>query len=284
MAGCAVNPIRPAARHNTSLPAPWPGKIVVDAMTNNQLVTEDACRLSRMFNQASDLRTEQDIRINEWLKTLIMRAKLDEAIAQKDEERGMPLSAKEKLDNLSAALSLKEAEAVGDALDDDVSLLRTGLKIAKTTEKSLRQQLTAALATLAAPVATQAEVVGAVAALRRAITLIDSMRTNDPNEPVSDAGHIALDLWTDEADKLDILCKQLEQSTPDLSAPVTTQAETREAGIRAAQAVITKMAEDVRISAIQECIAVVEATVLEFTNRERALAALSALLTEGEAR
>lgn len=32
-------------------------------------------------------------------------------------------------------------------------------------------------------------------ALNKAIYLIDAMMTNDPNEPVSDAGHVASDLW-----------------------------------------------------------------------------------------
>jgi hypothetical protein len=36
---------------------------------------DEACRLSRIFNQASDLRTSDDRRINEWLKVLIERSK-----------------------------------------------------------------------------------------------------------------------------------------------------------------------------------------------------------------
>jgi hypothetical protein len=39
-------------------------------------------------------------------------------------------------------------------------------------------------------------------ALASAVSLIDAMMTNDPNEPVSDAGHTALDLWKHEAEKL----------------------------------------------------------------------------------
>jgi hypothetical protein len=36
---------------------------------------DEACRLSRIFNQTSDLRTSDDRRINEWLKILIERSK-----------------------------------------------------------------------------------------------------------------------------------------------------------------------------------------------------------------
>lgn len=64
------------------------------------------------------------------------------------------------------------------------------------------------------------EVPEAVSAIRRAITLIDAMRMNDPNEPVSDAGHVASDLWTDEVDKLDIICKRLEASASSSDAMV----------------------------------------------------------------
>jgi hypothetical protein len=32
---------------------------------------DDACRLSRGFNETADLRRAQDLRINEWLKRLI---------------------------------------------------------------------------------------------------------------------------------------------------------------------------------------------------------------------
>lgn len=39
-------------------------------------------------------------------------------------------------------------------------------------------------------------------ALNRANMLIAAMMSNDPNEPISDAGHVALDIWKDEADKL----------------------------------------------------------------------------------
>lgn len=53
----------------------------------------------------------------------------------------------------------------------------------------------AALPAQAAPVAVKA-------LLTRALSLIDAMFTNDPNEPVSDAGHTALDLWRHEADAL----------------------------------------------------------------------------------
>lgn len=40
-------------------------------MTRQALTHDDACRLSRAFNQAGDLRDPQDARINEWLKALI---------------------------------------------------------------------------------------------------------------------------------------------------------------------------------------------------------------------
>ena len=36
---------------------------------------DDACRLSRAFGEASDLRTSQDMRINEWLKGLIRKSR-----------------------------------------------------------------------------------------------------------------------------------------------------------------------------------------------------------------
>lgn len=36
----------------------------------------------------------------------------------------------------------------------------------------------------------------------KALSLIDAMMTNDPNEPVSDAGHTALDLWKHEAENI----------------------------------------------------------------------------------
>lgn len=39
------------------------------------LAHDDACRLSRVFDEASGLRTSQDIRINEWLKELIRESK-----------------------------------------------------------------------------------------------------------------------------------------------------------------------------------------------------------------
>lgn len=35
---------------------------------------DDMCRLSRAFNQVADLRTAQDLRINEWLKVQIGEA------------------------------------------------------------------------------------------------------------------------------------------------------------------------------------------------------------------
>jgi hypothetical protein len=38
--------------------------------------------------------------------------------------------------------------------------------------------------------------------LGRANSLIDAMMTNDPSEPVSDAGHVALDAWKAEAEAL----------------------------------------------------------------------------------
>lgn len=38
--------------------------------------------------------------------------------------------------------------------------------------------------------------------LHRAVGLIDAMMTNDPNEPVSDAGHTALDAWKYETESL----------------------------------------------------------------------------------
>lgn len=39
-------------------------------------------------------------------------------------------------------------------------------------------------------------------ALIRAVGLAGAMLSNDPNEPVSDCGHVALDLWTHELDAL----------------------------------------------------------------------------------
>lgn len=36
-----------------------------------------ACRLSRVFNQACDLRNPEDRRINEWLKALIVASRPD---------------------------------------------------------------------------------------------------------------------------------------------------------------------------------------------------------------
>lgn len=39
-------------------------------------------------------------------------------------------------------------------------------------------------------------------ALRQAVGLIDAMMTNDPNEPVSDAGHTCLDLWKAKTEEL----------------------------------------------------------------------------------
>lgn len=40
----------------------------------------DACRLSRAFNEASDLRSDEDRRINEWLKELIVSPKVEESL------------------------------------------------------------------------------------------------------------------------------------------------------------------------------------------------------------
>ena len=37
---------------------------------------EDACRLSRAFNQSANLRDDQDRRINEWIKTLIQQSQI----------------------------------------------------------------------------------------------------------------------------------------------------------------------------------------------------------------
>jgi chromosome segregation ATPase len=47
-----------------------------------------------------------------------------------------------------------------------------------------------------------AELAKAREALTRAVSLIDAMMTNDPNEHVSDAGHVALDLWKHGAEQL----------------------------------------------------------------------------------
>lgn len=38
--------------------------------------------------------------------------------------------------------------------------------------------------------------------LQNALSLIGAMMTNDPNEPVSDAGHTLLDIWTHDFEKL----------------------------------------------------------------------------------
>jgi hypothetical protein len=38
--------------------------------------------------------------------------------------------------------------------------------------------------------------------LRRALDLIEAMRTNDPNEPASDAGHTCRDIWAHEEAQL----------------------------------------------------------------------------------
>jgi hypothetical protein len=43
------------------------------------------------------------------------------------------------------------------------------------------------------------------AALGRALALFDAMIANDPNEPVSDAGHTALDMWKHEAEQLRVI-------------------------------------------------------------------------------
>lgn len=45
------------------------------ALRLNRLAHGDLCRLSVMFGRSSDLRTDQDIRINEWLKAQIADAK-----------------------------------------------------------------------------------------------------------------------------------------------------------------------------------------------------------------
>jgi hypothetical protein len=51
------------------------------------------------------------------------------------------------------------------------------------------------------------------AALTRAVDLIDAMMTNDPNEPVSDAGHTVLELWKIEAEKLRALAASPSSNT-----------------------------------------------------------------------
>lgn len=47
---------------------------VTDKLDALAISHEDACRLSRVFCAASDLRTSQDQRINEWLKAVIAGA------------------------------------------------------------------------------------------------------------------------------------------------------------------------------------------------------------------
>ncbi len=54
----------------------------------------------------------------------------------------------------------------------------------------------------------------ATASLRRAVDLAAAMLTNDPNEPVSDAGHVLLDVWKDELERLRSQLAALAQSPP----------------------------------------------------------------------
>lgn len=48
-----------------------------DTRRKSDLSHDDWCRLSRAFNQAADLRWEQDVRINDWLKRHIAKAAID---------------------------------------------------------------------------------------------------------------------------------------------------------------------------------------------------------------
>lgn len=43
----------------------------------SRLTHDDLCRLSLMFGRSSDLRTDQDIRINEWLKAQLAFSKAE---------------------------------------------------------------------------------------------------------------------------------------------------------------------------------------------------------------
>lgn len=43
------------------------------SLNAESLSHNDACRLSRVFNEGNDLRSTQDATINEWLKKLIAR-------------------------------------------------------------------------------------------------------------------------------------------------------------------------------------------------------------------
>lgn len=48
---------------------------VLGRLESAAISDDDICRLSRIFCDVSDLRTEQDVRINEWLKRRISEAR-----------------------------------------------------------------------------------------------------------------------------------------------------------------------------------------------------------------